>query len=151
MLIKNYDLGFSFEISDEYSEIKELSYGAFGIDKSTLNYFVQLTEEGEIDKTFSLCKDRVCINEEEVKECLLQNVNKIKKAGFELIYENEFDTHTGRKVYRKVFVDEKKEVMFATYFTLINKTIVASTTQIIDFYDEYEEEMYAIFASIKEL
>ena len=41
--------------------------------------------------------------------------------------------------------------MFATYFTLINKTIVASTTQIIDFYDEYEEEMYAIFASIKEL
>ena len=151
MLIKNYELGFSYELSDDYSEIKESSYKAFGVGPNTLGYFVQLDEAGEIDKVFSLVKDKVCINDEEIKTLIDQNIKTLKKAGFDMVYENDFETDQGRKIYRRVFVDETKELTYVTYFTLIHNTIVTSTTQILDFYDEYEEEMYAVFASITEI
>lgn len=151
MLIKNYELGFSYELSDDYSEIKESSYNAFGVGPNTLNYFVQLDEEGQIDKVFSLVKDKTCLDEKEIKSVISDNIASLKKAGFKMVYENDFETDQGRKIYRRVFVDETGELTYVTYFTLIHNTLVTSTTQILDFYDEYEEEMYAVFASMVEI
>lgn len=150
MLIKNYELGFSFEISDDYSEIKEQSYKAFGVGPGTLNYFVQLDDNGEVDKVFSICKDKVCINEEEIQKCIDKNIAAIEKTAFKCTDRSDFEIN-GRKIYRCVFVDAEAELSYVTYFTLIHQTLVASTTQFLESYDEYEEEMFAIFASIEEI
>ncbi len=150
MLIKNYELGFSFEISDDYSEIKESSYPAFNVGKNTLHYFIQLDDAGEISKVFSICKDKKCENEETALNLVKANVDVMEKVGFKLISENDFETHLGRKIYRRVFEDEEGEHTFVTYFTVVHNTVIASTVEILDSYDEYEEEMYAVFVTINE-
>ncbi len=150
MLIKNYELKFSFEISDDYNEIKSTSYSAFEVAPNTLNYFVQLDDSGEISKVFSICKDKVCNNEEEIFAVIDNNVSLLKNAGFDLVEHNEFETHLGRRIYRRVFLDETQEHAFVTYFTLVHNTLIASTVELLDSYDEFEEELYAVFVTIKE-
>ncbi len=150
MLVKNYELKFSFEVNDDFSEIKSTSYEAFNVAPNTIHYFVKLDDEGNVGRVLSLCKDKKCTNEEEVLAVVKRNVEQMKKFGFDLIFENDFETHKNRKIYRRVFIDEEQEHAFVTYFTLIKGVLIASTTEITEFYDEYEEEMYEIFATIEE-
>ena len=57
MLVKNYDLNFTFQMEDDFTEISKDKYSVFGVDEdSTLNYFVYIDEDDGSESGFSLIK-----------------------------------------------------------------------------------------------
>ena len=53
MKYREYKVGFTFDMPDQFSEVRESSYEVFDVEPNTLKYFIVLDDDGEIIRSFS--------------------------------------------------------------------------------------------------
>ena len=152
MLVKNYDLGFTFEISDEFTEITRDKYSVFDVNEDTLHYFLYLDDDST-EYPFSIVKGSECSSIEEYEKILQSEVNQFKELYTDATVSGiiTLKDEKGRRVER-VSIDFKDGGFISVvYYTLVNGHIVAASTSVTNDGDEYEASLYQIFNSIKEV
>ena len=146
MKYRDYKVGFTVEVPDYLSEVKEASYEVFNVADNTLKYFILLDDDGEVVRTLSIAKDdRVVKTEEEYLEVVESSVVEMEDIGFKRVFNNTMITPSGRVVERYFLCDVELEenIALLAYFTRVKDSVVVSTT--------YVTELFDIFDSIQEL
>lgn len=154
MKYRDYKVGFTVEVPDYLSEVKEASYEVFNVADNTLKYFILLDDDGEVVRTLSIAKDdRVVKTEEEYLEVVESSVAEMEDIGFKRVFNNTMITPSGRVVERYFLCDVELEenIALLAYFTRVKDSVVVSTTYVTEFFDEFENELFDIFDSIQEL
>ena len=152
MKYKNYTLGFTFEVDDKFTEVKQDRYDAFNVQPSTLHYFIALDDEGEISEVLSITKDEPCKDDEEFKERVDFNIKTLKEYGYLLFSQEEIDAD-GRPVQRLIFQDTniEQDLGLCMYFARVNNEVICSAVYILEDYDDREQSMLNMYKSIKEM
>lgn len=147
MKIINNDYGFSFEISDSYTEVKKEDYKKFHLDETTLHVFTKL--EGKAPKSISINRDDECPQDSQYLQLIQLNINNMQKMGMEILNRSFITTESGRRIDKTICVF--KDLKFCVYFTRVKKILISASIVIGADRDKNEAELYNIFASIKEL
>ncbi len=153
MLVKDYDLGFTFEISDEFTEITRDKYSVFDVnDEDTLHYFLYLDDEST-EYPFAIVKGSKCDSVEEYEKTLQHEVDQFKELYTDAVVSEiiTLNDPEGRKVERVSIDFQDGGFISVVYYTLVNGYIVSASTSIVQDGDEYEASLYNIFNSIKEV
>ena len=154
MKYRDYKVGFTVEVPDYLSEVKEASYDVFDVADNTLKYFILLNDDGDIVRSLSLTQDdREVKTEEEYLEVVESSIADMENAGFKRVFNNTMITPSGRVVERYFLCDLELEenIALLAYFTRVKNSVVVSTTYVTEFFDEFENELFDIFDSIKEI
>lgn len=147
MKIINNDYGFSFDISDSYTEIKKSDYKKFHLEESTLHVFTKL--EGKTPKSISIIRDDECPQDSQYLQLIQLNINNMQKMGMEILNRSFITAENGRRIDKTICVF--KELKFCVYFTRVKNMLISASIVISADRDKNEAELYQIFASIKEL
>ncbi len=152
MLVKDYDLGFTFEIDDQFTEISRDKYQIFDVDEDTLHYFLYLDEESN-EYPFAIIKGKKCADIKEYEEELVKEVNELSdlytEANVSAIFTIQVE---GSRRLDRVSIDFKDGgYMTVVYFTYINGYIVTASTSIERDADDYEGSVFRIFNSMREI
>jgi len=152
MKYRDYKIGFTYEVPDYFSEVRESSYDVFDVAEDTLHYFIQLDDEGEIIRNFSMGAKTID-GDNDIESIVADYVASMEEAGYVKLLENTITTTNGRTIYRYTFYDEdiEEDVGILTYLIKVKDSVITSSCFIKEFYDFYEQEMYGIFDSIQEL
>ena len=154
MKYREYKVGFTFEVPDYFSEVRESSFEVFNVADNTLKYFIFLNDEGEVLRSFSFSKDKdVVKTDEQYQEVLNKNINLMEQAGFTKVINNQLKADNGLLIDRYVYADleMKEKVGLLVYFVRIKDAFIVSSCYITDFYDFFEQEMFDIYNSIEVL
>ena len=154
MKYRDYKVGFSFDVPEYFSEVRESSYEVFDVAEGTLKYFILLDDDGEIVRRFSFVKDDVRISsDEDYKNAIQKNLDSMDDMGFTQVKNNQLQMNNGMIIDRYVFADLSRDdyIGILVYFLRIKDTLVMSSCYITDFYDEFEDEMFNIYNSIEVL
>lgn len=151
MFVKDYENGFQCYVPDEFSEIKKENYESWNVAESTLHYFVELDEDGEVWKAVSINLLDDAESEEEFAEVVDKNVKDIESLDFEIVEVEDFKLPNDRVVKRVLSKDKDDENLFVTYFMNISKHVICSTIMIAEEYDEEETIVATIYSSMKEI
>ena len=153
MQYRDYRVGFTFEVPDEFSEVKEASYEVFEVAPNTLHYFIELDDDGEIVRSFSLSNDRKVKDEKDCERLADDSVALLESNGFKVEDREKLTTNKDRIIYRYVLRDDENDgnPLMVIYFTRIKDQVVISSRFINEGYDENELEMLQIFDSFEEL
>ena len=154
MLVKNYDLNFTFQMEDDFTEISKDKYSVFGVDEdSTLNYFVYIDEDDGSESGFSLIKGAKCDSVEDYEKKLLEEVNQFQELFPDATIGTVFSIQPkgGRRVDRVIIDFNDGGYLTAVYYTLVNGYIVLASTHILEDADKYEEGLLRIMLSIEEM
>ena len=152
MKYRDYKVGFTFEVPDYFSEVREASYEVFEVANNTLKYFILLDDEGEIIRSFSFTKDETPIkSDQDYKDVLEENLYTMEEIGLTQVINSEFTTEKGIHVDRYVFADleDDDNIGILMYFARIKDAFVVSSTYIQNFDDFFETEMRTIYESIE--
>jgi len=152
MKYRDYKIGFNYEVPDYYDEVREGSYEVFGVAPGTLHYFIMLDDEGEIVKNFSMSGQPVK-DDKEYKQVVKEYIDGLQDVDFVLIKENQLTTDNGKTIDRFVLYDERlgEQIGTLVYCMKVKDYALTSCAYIKEYYDIYEEELFSIFNSIKEL
>ena len=154
MKYREYKVGFTFEVPDNFSEVREASYEVFNVAENTLKYFIELNDDGEIVRSISLNRDEGLVKtDDDLKNAIQDNVELLEQAGLTQVENNILITDSGRQIHRYVFADLEQEenIGLLFYFTRIKNALIVSSCYINNFYDFFEDELFNIFNSIEEL
>ena len=154
MKYKDYKVGFTFEVPDYLSEVREASYEVFNVAENTLKYFIMLDDDGEIVRSFSFSKDEAPVKTDTAyKEVLEKNLQAMEDLGLTKLINTEFTTAKGIHVDRYVYVDLEMDeaIGLLLYFARIKDSLVVSSCYISNFDDFFETEMRNIYESIEVL
>ena len=153
MKYRNYEVGFTFEVPDDFSEVKQSSYEVFNVPEDTMHHFIQLDDNGDIVRSFSITKSEPMETDDQIKEYIDKNLAQLDELGIHKVIQNQIQTTDGRTIDRVVLYDENMEedLGILTYFMKVKNVLIMASCYIVEFYDEYEEELYDIFDSIKEV
>ena len=153
MKYRDYKIGFTFEVPDYFSEVRESSYEIFDVAEDTLHYFIQLDDEGEIVRNFSIGARELTDKNQDAKEAVDSFVEMLDEMGYVRVQDNVLITESGREIYRYVLYDEDigTEMAVLTYVTKVKDHLITSSCLIEEFYDFFEQEMFKIFDSIEEM
>ena len=152
MLVKDYDLNFTFEMPDEFTEISKSKYDVFGVDEaSTLHYFLYLDEDNN-EYPFSIYKGEKCDSIEEYEKVVLDEVEKFKEEFPDATVQDVYSitAPNGRRVERLAIDFNDGGYLLVVYYTLVNGYIVTASANILEDADEYEAGLMDIMLSIKE-
>lgn len=147
MLVKDYDLGFTFEVNNEFTELSKAKYDLFDVPKDTLHYFIYLDDDDN-EYPFAITKGPKCADETAYEQAIIADGQKLKD-------ENEgatvYDLATirmqdDRRIDRMTV--EYDGTMYAKYYTYIGGYMVTAAVEIDKACDENEEGLYLLFASI---
>ena len=152
MLVKDYELNFTFEISDEFNEISKDKYKVFGVDDDTLHYFLYLDENNE-EYPLALIKGKECANIEDYEKTIQAEVDQFKKEIPSAVVSDIFtiEPEDGRRVERVSIDYQDGGFMTVVYFTYVGGHVVSASTSILEDADDYEAGLYKIMQSIKEM
>ena len=152
MLVKDYDLNFTFEISDDFTEISKDKYDVFGVDEDTLHYFLYLDQENQ-EYPFSLIKGKEFKSDEEYEKTILGEVEELQKLYADAYISDVYTIKAeGQRRLDRVSIDfNDGGFMSVVYYTPVNGHIVTSAASIIEDADEYEAGLYKLMSSIKEM
>lgn len=153
MKYRDYKIGFTFEVPDYFSEVRESSYEVFEVDDDVLHYFIQLDDDGEVVRHLSFGAQGPVENDEEFKETVDQNIALMEDVGYAILKRNTLRTDKGRTIERCVVFDPDVDANWGilVYYTVVKNKVISSSCLIKQYYDEFEEELYSIFDSIEEL
>ena len=154
MRYRDYKVGFTVEVPDYFSEVKEASYEVFNVSEGTLKHFILLDDDGEIVRSLSLSRDEKPVTtEEEYLQAVERNISILEDAGLKIAFNNTRVTPSGREVERYFMcdLDMKENLALLAYFTRVKDTLVVSTTYCKEFFDSFENELLEIFDSIEEI
>jgi len=153
MKYRNYEVGFTFEVPDNFSEVKPSSYEAFDVRPETMHYFICLDDKGEIMRAFSINKDVPCNTDDDMVNIIKTTLEQLDQLGYHVLQFNELKTESGKLIERFVFYDENldKDLGILMYFMRVKDAVVVSSCYIKEFYDEYEDELFTVFNSIREI
>lgn len=153
MKYRNYEVGFTFEVPDVFSEVKQSSYEVFGIPADTMHYFICLDDDGNIERSFSIIKEGSCNSEEDFQNIVKYSLEDLDEIGVHVIESSQFTTEEGKVVERRVMYDENMEedLGILMYFIRVKDVVVMSSCYIEEFYDANEDELFTVFNSIKEV
>lgn len=153
MKYRNYEVGFTFEVPDEFSEVKSSSFPVFNVDPNTMHYFIKLDEKGNVIRALSFNKDEPCKTDDDAIRIITTTIQQLEELGYHVLQFNELKTDGGKFIQRAVFYDEnlKADLGVLMYFMRVKDAIVTSSCYITEFYDGYEDELFDIFNSIKEV
>jgi len=153
MKYRDYKIGFTYEVPEYFSEVRESSFEVFNVAEGTIHYFILLDDEGDIVRNFSMSAEGPLKDNKEYEEKIKDYIDTLTGVDFVVLKENELVTEKGREIKRYVLFDKmmQAELGMLFYFTKIKDRLVVSTTYITEYYDEYEEELYEIFDSIEEM
>lgn len=153
MKYRNYEVGFTFEVPDDFSEVKQSSYEVFNVPADTMHHFIQLDDNGDIVRSFSITKSEPMETDDQIKEYIDKNLAQLDELGIHKVVQNQIQTTDGRTIDRVVLYDEnmKEDLGILTYFMKVKNVLIMASCYIVEFYDEYEEELYDVFDSIKEV
>ena len=152
MKYRDYKVGFSFEVPDYFSEVRETSYEVFDVAENTLKYFILLDDDGEVVRSFSIVKDEEQVKtDEQYNEVLQKNIDTMEQLGYTKVINNQLKTDSGMIIDRYVFadLDMEENIAVLVYFVRIKDSFVTSSCYIGEFYDEFEEELFNIYNSIE--
>ena len=152
MKYRDYKVGFSFEVPDYFSEVRETSYEVFDVAENTLKYFILLDDDGEVVRSFSIVKDEEQVKtDEQYNEVLQKNIDTMEQLGYTKVINNQLKTDSGMIIDRYVFadLDIEENIAVLVYFVRIKDSFVTSSCYIGEFYDEFEEELFNIYNSIE--
>lgn len=152
MLVKDYDLNFTFEMNDDFTEISKDKYSVFGVDDDTLHYFLYLDENSQ-EYPFALVKGKKADSVEAYEKIILDEVEEFKKLYGDAEVSDVFtiEPKGGRRVDRVSIDFNDGGYMSVVYFTLVHGYVVSASTCILEDADNYEGNLYAIMSSIKEI
>lgn len=152
MIVKDYDLGFSFEISDEFTEISRDKYSVFNVDDDTLHYFLYLDEESN-EYPFAIIKGKKCETIEEYEQQIVTEVNEFQNLYSEADVSPVLTIQVeGSRRLDRVSIDFKDGgYKTVVYFTYVGGHLVTASTSIESDADAYEGSVFKIFNSIKEM
>lgn len=153
MKYRNYEVGFTFEVPDDFSEVKSSSFPVFDVDPATMHYFICLNEKGDVTRSISLNKDEPCKTDDDAVKIITTTLNQLEELGYHVLQFNELKTDDGKYIERFVFYDENLEADLGVlvYFMRVKDALITSSCYITEFYDGYEDELFGIFNSIKEI
>lgn len=154
MKYRDYKVGFSVEVPDYFSEVKEASFEVFGVSENTLKYFILLDDEGEVVRSLSLTRNPEPLKtEDEYIEAIRKNISAMEELGYKVVYNNALVMPNGREVERVFFFDDRieEDVAILAYFTKVKDYLIVSSTICQEFYDDFESELLEIFNSIEEI
>ena len=153
MKYRNYEVGFTFEVPDVFSEVKQSSYNVFDLPEDTMHYFICLDENGDIIRSFSMVKDGPCNSDEDFNNIVKNALNDLEKIDVHVVQENQLRTESGKIIERKVLYDEdmEEDLGILMYFMRVKDIVLISSCYIEEFYDENEDELFAVFNSVKEV
>ena len=153
MKYRDYKIGFTYEVPDYFSEVRESSYEIFNVAEDTLHYFIQLDDDGEIIRNFSMGAKGPIEKDKDVKIAVDNFIDALKELGYVIIKENILTTDNGRKIYRYVLFDDEIEQDLAVlvYLTQVKDHLVTSSCLIEEYYDSFEQEMFSIFNSFEDM
>ena len=86
MKYRNYEVGFTFEVPDVFSEVKQSSYNVFDVPEDTMHYFICLDENGDIIRSFSMVKDGPCNSDEDFNN-IVKNVRSTYSKLLQQLWE----------------------------------------------------------------
>ena len=153
MQYKDYKVGFTFEVPDKYSEVKEASYEVFDVAPNTLHYFIELNDDGEVIKSFSLSHDRKVKDDKDFEAVVEENEKELLNDNYRLEKSQVLTTRKDRVIERRVFLDNEMEngPGILLYFTRVKDEVIVSSAFVGDNYDENEIELLQIFDSFEEI
>ena len=154
MRYRDYKVGFSVEIPDHFSEVREASYEVFNVSEGTLKYFIVLNEDGDILRSLSFNTEETRVRtKEEFLELVRKSIAQLEDAGMKRVMNDTLTTPSGREIERYIMcdVDEEEDFGILIYFTKIKDNLVVSSTPVLEFFDVYETELFEIYDSIEEL
>lgn len=153
MKYRDYKLGFTFEVPDYFSEVRESSFEVFNVAEGTLHYFILLDDDGNIVRNLSMGAEGPVKDDAEFDAVVKEQVEQLTNIDFAVLKENELTTEKGRVIKRVVLYDQVLGAELGTllYFTKVKEHVLVSGTFIREYYDEFEEELYRIFESIEEM
>ena len=154
MVYRDYQIGFSVEMPDHFSEVREASYEVFNVSEGTLKYFIVLNDDGDILRSLSFNTEEARVNnKDEFLEVVKRNIEQLEHAGMKKVMNDTLTTPSGREIERYIMCDIDEEVDYGIliYFTKIKNRVVVSSTPVFEFFDVYETELFEIYDSIKEL
>lgn len=152
MLVKDYELNFTFEIGGEFTEISKDKYSLFGVDMDTLHYFLYLDDNGQ-EYPFAMVKGKKCKDYAEYEKNIVAEVKEFEKLYpdatiSEVITIAPEDRH---RVERVSIEFNDGGYMQVVYFAFVNGYTVSASTCIEEDVDDYEVGLYQVMASIKEM
>lgn len=153
MKYRDYKIGFSLDVPKYFSEVKETSYEVFDVAEGTLKYFILLDDAGEIARTFSIVRGEKVKTDKEFQEFVKTNIEEMEDNKFQLLKHDQRKTDGGKVIERCTFYNEEvhENLGLLMYFMQVKDEVIVSSTFIYEFYDEFEEEMFNIYNSIKEI
>lgn len=144
MTVYNKEFKFSFEIPDEFEEIQKDDYSNYHLDEaSTLHVFLKTKEF--LPTTISINRDDFAHNEEEYVSLVGLNLANIEKMGLR-IKEHTHYSYKGRRI--DIVYSSFKRIKYATYFTVVNELMIASSIEIKEINDKNDQILNALFESI---
>lgn len=153
MKYRNYEVGFTFEVPDNFSEVKQSSYEVFNISPDTMHYFICLDDNGDVTRSFLINKDEPCKTDDDMISIIQTSLKQLEEMGYHVLQFNELKTESGKYIERFVFYDENLDADLGVlmYFMRVKDAVISSSCYITEFYDQYEEELFSVFNSIKEI
>lgn len=154
MKYREYKVGFTFDVPDYFSEVRESSFEVFDVPENTLKYFIILDDDGEIERSFSFNRDDEPVKtKEDFLNAVESNISNMEELGYTRVYTDTITTESGREIVRHFMCDTEMEENLAIvmYFTHIKNNLVCSSTFGREFFDSPESEMLEIYNSIEEL
>lgn len=141
----NEELRFSFYVPDDFDELPQEDYAKFDIHPSTLHLFMKLVH----DKPYA-----IPISKHDKANSLVSYLTSIKvflhdmeKAGFKVLQHID-QVLNNRRI--DTIYSTLKNIKYATYFTLVHKTIITCSIEIDEINDENDKILTDVFGSIEE-
>lgn len=150
MFVKDYENNFSFYVPDEFSEIKQENYDAWGVVKGTLHYFVVLDDEGEVEKAVSINKLKDTETPEEWTQLVEASVKEFEDFGFQINEVEKLKLTDNMTVDRITYLGDVNDY-YVTYMASLKGLNICSTISIGEDYDDEETILAVIFSSIEEM
>lgn len=146
MQIVNKELGFTYDVPDDYKEIPKEKYKEYNIEEGTLGVFVKMIDG--VPFTISLNRDDDAPDEKTYKELVAENAANMKRMGMTIVEQIE---QTGGRAKIDVLYSEFKGLRFVTYFTTVCGIMIACSVEIKKKGDKSDVIVSDLFNSIKEI
>lgn len=146
MKVVNSTYKFSFIVPDDFTEISHDEYERYHIDTdATLHVFVKYFDGGV--HSISINRDANVKDEEDFVGLVNLNLENLEKVGMHI---KEHIHHYNKRARIDTVYSIFKGLKFVTYFTVIHQMMIASSIEIEEINDEYDQILSALFESIEE-
>ena len=145
MTILNEEFNFTYEMPEEYEEIKREDYSKYSIDPSTI--FVYFNKKKE--STISLNRDSDVSDQKEYEDIIELNASNLKKVGMDVVSVNPTNLKSPSEYAVYVMKSTFKSIEFSIYFFVIREMACAISVQVNS--NQEDKVVERIIESIKVL